>query len=87
MPQCIRTGADVLVVGDDLMVHGDLYDLGDYYILTLSKSLPECMWAAPRYNLAVHHYSVIGSRALAFSKLGDCSSAFSYEGEPSPLKD
>lgn len=75
---CIRTGAYVYLYEHGAAIHGDLYDVGDVYILAVSD--PRLCWEyAPTHaNLKAHHYAECSSRAFAFLK--EHCSDFSYDG-------
>ncbi|MFG7180703.1 hypothetical protein ACGYQ5_14340 [Burkholderia pseudomallei] len=59
-------------------VHGDLFEIGSVYVLTVSD--PKFCWdyAPTRANVKVHRYIECGSRAFAFEK--EHCSDFSYDG-------
>lgn len=75
---CIRTGANVYLYSHGASVHGDLFEVGDVYILTTSN--PDHCWeyAPTRANVKAFHYEECGSRTFAFLK--EHCSDFSYDG-------
>jgi len=77
---CIKTGADVLLDSHGATVHGDLYEVGDTYILLCGASVHDCMEHDPsRYHIRVKgDWHALGSRAIAFE--ASAAIDFNYEG-------
>lgn len=83
---CIRTGATVyLSQYGNATVHGDLFCVGDTYILACLQGTRACMsYHEPgktiRANIVAYDYEMCGSGAIAFTILQ--ASEFDYEGVP-----
>jgi len=76
---CIKTGADVYLPEHGCTVHGDLFRVGDTYILHCGSQWAQCCDYKPeRANLMMHEFSQCGSPVIA-AATWECSQ-FSYEG-------
>lgn len=77
---CIKTGADVFITGHNCLVHGDLFEHGDCYILNCGDAWELCANYAEVYpfNLRFYQWEQIGSRVLVARKAK--SSEFSIGG-------
>lgn len=74
---CIKTGADVYLLDRYSIVHGDLYKVGDTYILRRTDC-EEDIQPGDRYHLRMDNYSNCGANCIA-AVIEDCCD-FSYEG-------
>lgn len=79
---CIKTGADVWLSGHECTVHGDLFQVGETFILCMSDVWKLCTNYAPtRWNIRVSgEWEECGSRCIAFTA-EQCSDFF-YNGYP-----
>ena len=75
---CIKTGANVYLYTHGASIHGDLFEVGDVYILAVNNR--EFCWnhAPTRANVKAYAFEECGSHAYAFLK-EQCSD-FNYEG-------
>ena len=79
---CIKTGANVMIQGHGV-VHGDLFEVGNCYILSCGSPWRECIfygkWGYPEgVNLEMSGWYECGMRTLVAEKQ-DCTK-FNYEG-------
>lgn len=80
---CIKTGADVYIAAHAAIIHGDLFRVGDTFILTCGGPVATCTMAPQEgaiVHLSVHRYEMIGERSIAMLA-ADCEPFF-YEGLP-----
>lgn len=82
---CIKTGADVWIEQHSCLVHGDLFEVGDCYILNCGAGWEHCTsWhivlGAPGYlsHLTMYAFENCGERVLVAQK-AHCND-FSYNG-------
>jgi len=77
---CIKTGADVWLPEYECLIHGDLFEVGDCYILACGDNWTKCCNFDERgpYNVEFRAFVNCGSRTLVARK-EDCND-FSYEG-------
>lgn len=79
---CIKTGADVYIGGHNAVVHGDLFEVGDTYILACGDDWDKCTdyagLADYRINLKMYGWETCGYRVIAAPK-HRCDE-FSYDG-------
>lgn len=80
---CIRTGADIYLVDRQCIVHGDLFEVGDVYILECNGHWRDCVIEKhdeSKASLRVGKYEHCGNRTIVMEK--DHCGDFSYEGWP-----
>lgn len=80
---CIKTGADVFLPERGCTVHGDLFLIGETFILVCSDATETCYFYPPDgkhfiYHIRMSNYKRCGSRTIA-ATANDCGD-FSYEG-------
>lgn len=75
---CLKTGAKVYLYSHGACVQGDLFEVGDVYILSVAD--PKfCIEHSPtRAHLKATHYEQCGAHAYVFLK-ENCSD-FDYDG-------
>ncbi len=77
---CIKTGADVFLPTHGATIHGDLFEIGDVYILAhgdpgLKVSLN---FNPDRAHISTGDFKLCGSYAIAFEKAW--AGPFNYDG-------
>lgn len=80
---CIRTGADVILPTEGEVVHGDLFLVGDVFILVCSNDVEKCTTfdvKNPRVNQLVYTFQRIGRRNLVWHKSD--ADVFVYDKQP-----
>ena len=69
MNACIKTGANVYLPEYGFTVHGDLFELGDVYVLHTGGRWRECLaHESPSFNLGMYRMVEMGHDVIACEK-------------------
>jgi len=85
---CIKTGADVYLPEYGALVHGDLFQVGQVYILACGTNWRSCCLYAEypfetrdmKANMVAYDFQECGPNSIAM-EYNTCS-RFHYDGEP-----